>query len=133
MIVGIVIAYVAVLLFILWVQGRFSVAGPVMAERLTRNPITGLSESWKLTQASQWTIVGFYVVFIIASIAYVLVAGLIFGGILGAVAGGSVIGAMLTMVVMGLVVYLPTMMLSFSIPVGIYRAIAPNGAAEVFS
>lgn len=133
MIALVAVLYVAFILFILWVQGRFSVAGPVMAERLTRNPVTGLSESWKLTQASQWTIVGFYVVFAIAIFAYVFVAGMIFGAILGAVAGGSVVGAMLTMVVMGLVVYLPMLMMSFSAPVGIYRAIAPQASTDIFS
>src|SRR3546814_11766023 len=53
-----IILYVAMIVFLLWVQGRFMVAGPVMAERLTRNPVTGLGESWRLTGPSQWVIVG---------------------------------------------------------------------------
>lgn len=133
MIALVAVLYLAFILFILWVQGRFSVTGPVMAERLTRNPVTGLSESWKLTRASQWTIVGFYVVFAIAIFAYVFVAGMIFGGILGAVAGGSVVGMMLTMVLTGLLVYLPVLMVSFSAPVGIYRAIAPQASTDIFA
>ncbi|MBO9696264.1 MAG: hypothetical protein J7499_08685 [Sphingopyxis sp.] len=129
----IVILYIAMIVFLLWVQGRFMVAGPVMAERLTRNPVTGLGESWRLTGPSQWTIVGFYLLFTIGMFIYAMIAGMIFGGILGAVAGGSVVGAILTMIVMAAVVYLPLIMLSFSIPVGVYRAIAPQASGDVFA
>ena len=128
-----VLVYIAVIVFLLWVQGRFMVAGPAMAERLTRNPVTGLSESWRLTGPSQWVIVGFYLLFTIGLFVYALVAGMIFGGILGAVAGGSVVGAMLTMIVMAALVYLPIIMISFSMPVGVYRAIAPRASGDVFA
>src|SRR3546814_208920 len=60
-----IILYVAMIVFLLWVQGRFMVAGPVMAERLTRNPVTGLGVPWRLTGPSQWVIVGFYLLFTI--------------------------------------------------------------------
>ena len=128
-----IIFYVAMIVFLLWVQGRFMVAGPVMAERLTRNPGTGLGESWRLTGPSQWVIVGFYLLFTIGVFVYALVAGMIFGGILGAIAGGSVVGAMLTMIVMAALVYLPIIMISFSVPVGVYRAIAPRASGDVFA
>ena len=128
-----VLVYIAVIVFLLWVQGRFMVAGPVMAERLTRNPVTGLSESWRLTGPSQWVIVGFYLLFTIGVFVYALVAGMIFGGILGAIAGGSVVGALLTMIVMAALVYLPIIMISFSVPVGVYRAIAPRASGDVFA
>ncbi|SBV33213.1 conserved membrane protein of unknown function [uncultured Sphingopyxis sp.] len=128
-----IILYVAVIVFMLWVQGRFMVAGPVMAERLTRNPVTGLGESWRLTGPSQWVIVGFYLLFTIGLLVYVIVAGMIVGGILGAVAGGSAVGAMLSMIVMAALVYLPIIMISFSMPVGIYRAIAPRASGDVFA
>lgn len=127
------ILYIGLLVFMLWVQGRFSVAGPVMADRLTRNPVTGLTESWRLTGASQWTIVGFYLLFTIGVFIYALIAGMIFGGILGAILGGSAVGAILTMIVMAAVVYLPIIMLSFSMPVGVYRAIAPRASGDVFA
>ncbi len=128
-----VIAYIAVLVFLLWIQGRFMVAGPVMAERLTRNPVTGLAESWRLTGPSQWGIVGFYLLVTIGIVVYAVVAGMIFGGILGAIAGGSVIGAMLTMIVSAALIYLPIIMLSFSVPVGVYRAIAPRASGDIFA
>jgi hypothetical protein len=129
----VVVIYIAVIVFMLWVQGRFVVAGPVMADRLTRNPITGLSESWRLTSASQWTIVGFYVLFTIGTFLYALVAGMIFGGILGAIMGGSMVGTILTMIVMAAAVYLPIIMVSFSMPVGVYRAIASRASGDVFA
>ncbi|HMO75817.1 MAG TPA: hypothetical protein PKD99_15620 [Sphingopyxis sp.] len=133
MIVGILL-YIAILVFMLWVQGRFIVAGPVMADRLTRNPITGLSESWKLTNASQWTIVGFYLLFTILLVVYALVAGMIFGAILGGVAsGGSMAGLLISMIVSAAVIYLPILMVSVSMPVGVYRAIAPRASGDVFA
>lgn len=128
-----IILYIAVIVFMLWVQARFSVAGPVMADRLTRNPVTGLGESWRLTAASQWAIVGFYLLFTIGIFIYALIAGMIFGGILGAIAGGSVVGAILTMIVMAAAVYLPMIMISFSMPIGIYRALAPRASGDVFA
>lgn len=128
-----ILVYIAVVVFLLWLQGRFIVAGPVMADRLTRNPVTGLGESWRLTAPSQWVVVGFYLLFMIGVLAYAIVAGMIFGGILGAVAGGSAVGAVLTMIVMAALVYLPIIMLSFSVPVGVYRAITPRAAGDVFA
>ncbi|HJS09717.1 hypothetical protein [Sphingopyxis sp.] len=129
----IVLLYIAMIVFLLWVQGRFLVAGPVMANQLTRNPVTGLGESWRLTGPSQWTIVGFYLLFTIGVFIYAMIAGMIFGGILGAILGGSAVGAILTMVVMAAVVYLPVIMISFSMPVGVYRAIAPRASGDVFA
>lgn len=128
-----VLLYIGLLVFMLWVQGRFMVAGPVMANQLTRNPVTGLGESWRLTGPSQWTIVGFYLLFTIGIFIYALIAGMIFGGVLGAILGGSVIGSILTMIVMAALVYLPIIMISFSMPVGVYRAIAPRASGDIFA
>ncbi|KTE03061.1 hypothetical protein ATE68_04010 [Sphingopyxis sp. H038] len=128
-----IILYVAMIVFLLWVQGRFLVAGPVMANQLTRNPVTGLGESWRLTGPSQWTIVGFYLLFTIGIFIYAMIAGLIFGGVLGAILGGSAVGAILTMIVMAAVVYLPVIMISFSMPVGVYRALSPRASGDVFA
>jgi len=128
-----VILYIGLIVFMLWVQARFMVAGPVMADQLTRNPVTGLGESWRMTGASQWTIVGFYLLFTIGVFVYALIAGMIFGGILGAIVGGSVVGAILSMIVMAALVYLPIIMISFSMPVGVYRAIAPRASGDVFA
>lgn len=129
----IVLLYIAMIVFLLWVQARFMVAGPVMANQLTRNPVTGLGESWRLTGPSQWTIVGFYLLFTIGIFIYAMIAGMIFGGILGAILGGSAVGAILTMIVMAVVVYLPVIMISFSMPVGVYRALAPRASGDVFA
>lgn len=132
-IVLLVLFYIAILLFMLWVQARFSVAGPVMADRLTRNPVTGLSESWRLTGASQWAIVGFYVVFTLGTVAYMFVVGLVLGGIMGAAMGGSGFGSIVALIISAIVIYLPLLLISFSMPVGIYRAISPKAASDVFA
>jgi len=132
-IVLLVLFYIAILLFMLWVQARFSVAGPVMADRLTRNPVTGLSESWRLTGASQWVIVGFYVLFTLMTVAYMFVVGLVLGGIMGAMMGGSGFGSIVALIISAIVIYLPLLLISFSIPVGIYRALSPKAASDVFA
>ncbi|WP_447762352.1 hypothetical protein [Sphingopyxis panaciterrae] len=129
-----ILFYIAFAVFFIWLFGRLTVAGPVMADRLTRNPITGITESWRLTGASQWTIVGFYVLFFILSLVYGFVVGLIFGGIMGAAAGGgSGVGAIISMIIMALLVYVPQLLLSFSIPMGIYRAIGQRASGDVFA
>lgn len=129
-----ILFYIAILVFFLWLFGRLSVAGPVMADRLTRNPLTGITESWRLTAASQWTIVGFYLLIVILSLVYGFVVGMIFGGIMGGMAsGGSAVGAIISLIVMALIVYVPQLLLSFAIPVGIYRAIAPRASGDVFA
>ena len=129
-----VIFYLAMLVFFLWVFGRLSVAGPVMADRLTRNPVTGITESWRMTAASQWSIVGFYVLIFILSIVYGFVVGMVFGGIMGAAMSGEPgVGAFISMIVMALVVFVPQLLLSFAMPIGIYRAIAPKASADVFA
>src|SRR3546814_12512492 len=79
--------YVAVLVFFLWLQGRLSVAGPVMAQKLTRNPVTGITESWKLPGASPSEIVGVNILFNILMVVFAFIVGMIFGGITGALAG----------------------------------------------
>ncbi|MBL0767426.1 hypothetical protein JI743_01230 [Sphingopyxis sp. DHUNG17] len=132
-IVLLVLFYIAILLFMLWVQARFSVAGPVMADRLTRNPVTGLSESWRLTGTSQWVIVGFYVLFTLMTVAYMFVVGLVLGGIMGAMMGGSGFGSIVALIISAIVIYLPLLLISFSIPVGIYRALSPKAASDVFA
>jgi len=129
-----ILFYLAILVFFAWLFGRLSVAGPVMADRLTRNPLTGITESWRMTAASQWTIVGFYILIVILSLVYGFVVGMIFGGIMGGMAsGGSAVGAIISLIVMALIVYVPQLLLSFAIPVGIYRAIAPRASGDVFA
>lgn len=129
-----IVFYAAIIVFFLWLFARLSVAGPVMADRLTRNPVTGITESWRLTGASQWTIVGFYVLIFILSLVYGFVAGLIFGGIMGAAAsGGSGVGTIISMIVMALLVYVPQLLLSFAMPIGIYRAIGQRTSGDVFA
>lgn len=125
--------YIGFLVFMLWIQARISVAGPVMADRLTRNPVTGFVESWKLTRASQWTIVLFLVVFAILTFVYILVVGLIGGAVFGAIASGSMIGSIIMTIVSAAVIYLPILMLSFSVPIGLYRTLAPRASGDVFA
>lgn len=130
----VILFYIAVLVFFAWLFGRLSVAGPVMADRLTRNPLTGITKSWRITAASQWSIVGFYILIVILSLLYGFVVGMILGGILGGMAsGGSAVGAVISLIVAALVVYVPQLLLSFAIPVGIYRAIAPRASGDVFA
>ncbi len=126
--------YIAIVAFYLWFFGRLSIAGPVMAANRSSNPFAALIESWKLTSTSQWTIVGYYVLITIAAVIYMFVAMMIVGGISGTMMSGSVgMGAMIGGGLVGLVFYLPIILVSVAIPPAIYRSVGGGGSGEVFA
>lgn len=120
-----ILIYLAIVLFFLWFFGRLSVAGPVMAAQRSSNPFAALAESWKLTAASQWTIVGFNLLMAILMVALLFVVNLLFSAIMG----GSIVG----MLVLALLVYVPILLLSVSMPAGVYRCVATKGGSDVFA
>ncbi len=123
--VAIVLIYLLFLLAIMWFQARLSVAGPVMAARRLLNPITGISESWRLTGPSQWRIVGFTLLISIVTGIAVVVAAWILGKLLGQ--------GVVALIVLAVLVYLPALMVWMAIPPAIYREIVPADDAETFA
>lgn len=136
-----IIVYIAIIVFFLWLFGRLGVAGPWMAAQRRSNPFAALGASWKLTSASQWTIVGFNLIIMILSFVFLMVANMIFGGIVGAAGGvvgamgspGAGAGTILFAVVFGLLIYVPLVLLSVSTPAAIYRCINTDSNADVFT
>lgn len=129
-----IIFYLAIIIFFLWLAGRFSVAGPWMAALRRSNPFSALGASWKMTGPSQWTIVGFNLLVAIMSFVFLMVANLIFGGISGSVGSpGAGAGTIIFALVFGLLIYIPVILLSVSTPAAIYRCINTDGNADVFA
>ena len=136
-----IIVYIAIIVFFLWLFGRLGVAGPWMAAQRRSNPFAALGASWKLTGASQWTILGFNLIMMILSFLFLIVANLVFGGVAGAAGGvfgamgnpGAGAGTILFALIFGLLIYVPLILLSVSTPVAIYRCINTDSNAGVFA
>lgn len=129
-----ILFYVAIIVFFLWFFGRLSVAGPVMAANRTSNPFSAFAESWRLTGASQWTIVGFNFLMTILLLAFVLLMSTVLGGVAGsAMTPDAGVGTIVGLLVASLLVYVPLILVSVSMPAGIYRAIASRSAPDIFA
>ena len=121
------------LLFAIWIAARFSCTGPVMADRRTFNVLTGLGESWRMTAASQWKIVGYFVLlgialFVIAMILIMIVGASMFAGG-GIPSDTSIIG----IIIAALLFTVPMAYLQVGVPAGIYRALGQSSQGEVFA
>lgn len=129
-----IIIYAAIIIFFLWFFGRLSVAGPIMAVNRSSNPFSAFADSWRLTSASQWKIVGFNVLMAIAFMLFFFIVSMFFGGIVGAMmmpGGGS--GSMIGALLLALIVYVPVVLVSVSMPAGVYRCLGVSGSTDVFS
>lgn len=131
--------YIATLVGYLWIYGRLSIAGPAMAVLRTRNPITGLGESWRLTRDSQWTIVGFY--FLLAIIGVVLFMGMFIaiGGSAAALGAAETSvdpsGSIIATALVPLLLYIPALLVSVAAPAAVYRQVSggERTSAEIFT
>lgn len=124
------------LIFILWISARLICVGPAMADARSMNPLFGLSQSWQLTRASQWPIVGYLVVLFVAAMVLLTVISLIAGiGAAGAMAAGGEdsAGFMIITVISGVLLGIPMALAYVAIPAGIYRTLVPNDAGDVFA
>ncbi len=125
------------LVFFLWIAARLSCLGPAMADARSINPLYGITTSWQLTRASQWSIVGYLVVLMVAALVLFMVVGLVAGiGMAGAMAAGGGepgTGVMLTTLIVAFVIGIPIALAYVAIPAGIYRALVSNDASDVFA
>ncbi|NJS13975.1 MAG: hypothetical protein HC788_04355 [Sphingopyxis sp.] len=116
----------------LWLSARFSVMGPVMAANRTYNPLTGLAESWRMTAASQWKIMGYFVLIGIIIVIISTIFAMIFG--ISMLAGGEPgTGTMVAMSVMGAIIGIPLAYVYVGVPAGIYKAIGGGDSSDVFA
>lgn len=122
-----VILMLLILPVLLYVSARLWVMVPAMADARSANPIYGLTESWRLTRPSQWPLVGYVLLLIVAAIVVF--------GILGAIIGvitsifGSTIGPMVQSIVTGV----PAAVLTIALSAGAYRALTPNDEGDIFA
>lgn len=120
-------------LFMLWLAARLCCTGPAMADRRTFNIFTGLGESWRMTAASQWKIVAYFILLGVAIavigmiLAMVVGVSMFAGG--GVPSGGSMIGIMAGMLLLGV----PMAYLQVAVPAGIYRALGQSSQGDVFA
>jgi hypothetical protein len=131
--IGLMVLAVPVFLAaMLWLSARFCVMGPVMAASRSFNPLTGLGESWRMTAASQWKIMGYFVLLFIVVIIISTIFGMIFG--VSMLAGGEPGTGMVAMVtIMGAFVSIPVAYLYVGIPAGIYKALGGGDSSDVFA
>lgn len=126
--------YLAMIVAVMWLQGRLLAAGPIMADRKMTNPFAAIAQSWRMSASAQWRILGFLVVFAIVSYAIFFVLGMVGAVVVTALAGESARTGIAAMIVLAIVVYLPFLLLWMSIPPGIYRALGGiDDSAEVFA
>lgn len=120
------------LIFALWLSARLSVMGPVMAASRSYNPLTAIAESWRMTAASQWKLMGYFVLLAIAFFILAMIVGMVFG--LSLLAGGSPgTGSIIMATILGALVGIPVAYLYVGVPAGIYRALGGDRTAEVFN
>jgi hypothetical protein len=116
----------------LWLSARLCVMGPVMAASRSFNPLTALAQSWRMTAASQWKLMGYFVLLGIAFFVLAMIVGMVFG--LSLLAGGPDGGGSVAMVtILGAIVGIPVAYLYVGIPAGIYRALGGDKAADIFT
>ncbi|SKB67285.1 hypothetical protein [Sphingopyxis flava] len=126
--------YAAVLIFFLWFFGRLSVAGPLMAANRSSNPFTALGESWRLTSASQWTIVGFNILMAILFFVFLFIVSMVLGGVIGGMSSPDAgVGALIGALIVALLVYVPMVLVSVSMPAAVYRCVGSRTETDVFA
>ena len=129
-----VLIYIAIIIFFLWFFGRLSVAGPIMAVTRSANPFSAFAESWRMTGASQWTIVGFNLLMGILFIVFIFVVSLLLGSVTGAMmTPGAGAGSMIGGLIAALLIYVPSVLVSVSMPAGVYRSISTKAGSDVFA
>lgn len=140
-ILGIVLLYVVMIVGFYWVYGRLMAAGPVMAALRTVNPITGLTESWRLTGPSQWVIVGFQLLVAIISFVLTFVFTLVLGAATAGFAAGldsggdaDTIAGVISLVIV-LLVYVPFLVIAVAMPMAVYRQVSDGDmqSGEIFA
>jgi hypothetical protein len=104
----------------------------MMAASRSFNPLTALAQSWRMTAASQWKLMGYFVLLGIAFFVLAMIVGMVFG--LSLLAGGPDGGGSVAMVtILGAIIGIPVAYLYVGIPAGIYRALGGDKAADIFT
>lgn len=127
---------VAITAVLFWLTARFSCTTSVMADRKTFNLLAGAAESWRLTAANQWRIMGYLALLGIVMLVLAFVVAMIVGaGMVGAAGSGNATQVGATGIIAGLVIGIPLAYLMVLVPAGIYRELAgtTEASARVFA
>lgn len=120
------------LLFLAWVAARFCCTGPAMADQRSYNVLSALGTSWRMTAASQWKILAYFILLGIAMFVVFMILGMIVG--VSAFAGGlQSTGSMFSLIVGAIIISIPLAYLQVGVPAGIYRALGGTSTSEVFA
>ena len=119
--------------FFLWLSARLCVMGPIMAAGRSYNPLPALAESWRMTAASQWKLMGYFVLLFIVALILIMVLGLVFGVSALASGGDPGAGSMAVITIMSALVGIPIAYLYVGIPAGIYKALGGGDRADIFA
>jgi hypothetical protein len=119
--------------FGLWLTARFCVMGPIMAAGRSFNPLPALAESWRMTAASQWKLMGYFFLLVIVAIILGMVLALVFGVSALASGGEPGAGSMAVITIMSALVGIPIAYLYVGIPAGIYKALGGGDRADIFA
>lgn len=128
----VLLALPLILAFGLWLSARFCVMGPIMAAGRSYNPIPALAESWRMTAASQWKLMGYFFLLIIVAMILGVVLSLVFGVSMLA-GGGPGTGSLILLTIMSALIGIPLAYLYVGIPVGIYKALGGGNASDIFA
>jgi hypothetical protein len=119
-----------------WLTVRFSCTTAIMADRKTFNLFAAAGESWRLTAANQWRIMGYLALLGIVLLVVAFVLAMIVGaGMVGAAGSGNATQVGATGLIAGIVVGVPLAYLMVLVPAGIYRELAgtSEASARVFA
>jgi len=132
--VGVLIMLVIALL-LFWLAVRFSCTTSAMADRATVNLFAGLRDSWRMTAADQWRIMGYLALIgVVLCVVFFVIAVIAGAGMMASMrSGGGTPEMGVGMVLFTLVISIPFAYLTVLVPAGIYRELRGPAAAEVFA
>jgi hypothetical protein len=132
---GVVVLLLILAFLIVWLAARFCVAAPVMAHRKSYNVLDGLKTSWAMTAASQWKLVGYFLLLGLVLIVLLFLVGMIFGaGMVGMMQGGDMGGgSIVSILLFSLLIGIPMAYLTVAVPGGIYKELGGDNTTEVFA
>lgn len=120
-------------LFLVWLGARLCCAGPIMADRRSFNILSALSDSWRMTAASQWKIFAYFILLGVALFIVLMILGMIVGVSMFAGGGMPSSGSFIGLMVGALLISIPLAYLQVGVPAGIYRALGQGNQSDVFA
>ncbi len=137
---GLVFLFLLVGVLMLWLGARLSCVAPYLASIRSLNLLAGIRASWAMTAASQWAIMGYFLLIGLVLLVLLFIVGLVSAaGVAGSIqsnpgalaenAGGLGIG----MVVVGLLYSIPMAYVAVALPGGIFKELNDSDAASTFA